>query len=85
MWDKLQKLFKECGTRYYGDGGTIHHSMNLNIETYKGKVMVVWFRCQPLPFDVHEIDFYRAQELDYMMNKDYIPELHGIEVKDIKR
>jgi hypothetical protein len=80
MWEKINKLFKQLGHRYYGDGGTIHGGYSLDIETYQGKVVGVLFRCQNLPFKQHDVDSYRAKELQY--NKFGAPEIHGIELKD---
>ncbi len=50
--------------RYYGDGGTIHHTGYLAVETRQGRVVAVWFRCQMLPFRQTEVDAQRAGEMD---------------------
>lgn len=77
-WKAKQKL---AGTsRYYGDGGTIHHSGYLDVETYKGEVVAVWFRCQVLPFKQTEVDAERAREM--RRGNDYLPGLTGVEVQD---
>lgn len=51
-WKLKQRLANP--SRYYGDGGTIHSTGHLDIETQDGQVMAVWFRCQMLPFRVVE-------------------------------
>jgi hypothetical protein len=77
---KRQKEFAKTGTRYYGDGGTVHSSTHLDVETYNGQVVSVWFRCMPLPFEQHEIDTHRANDLTSMY-EGINSELHGLEVK----
>jgi hypothetical protein len=74
-----QELCKETGTRYYGDGGTIHHDNLLDVEVYDGHVVGVWFRCQALPFQETIVDSYRANE---MRPLSHLVGLHGVEVKD---
>lgn len=82
-WRKRQKEFTKTGTRYYGDGGTIHHSMHLDVETDgDGNVVAVWFRCQPLPFRQSQADPNRAEEMTRMY-EGFHTELHGVEVKDM--
>lgn len=83
FWTKVQSLFKERGRRYYGNGGTIHRTEKLNVELDKtGKVVAVWFRCQPLPFDQSIADDSRAKEMNRMYETPMC-ELHGVDVKDI--
>lgn len=81
LFELIQAVFKKKGTTYYGDGGTIHSSQEVNVELDKnGKVVSVWFRCMLLPFTQHIVDDQRAKD----MNTAYqgkIPELHGFEVK----
>lgn len=44
-------MSKKIKTRIYGHDKTIHRTNHLDIETdKKGNVIMVWFRCQPLPF-----------------------------------
>lgn len=51
-WALLQALAGD-GRRFYGDGGTIHHSGTLDVcQDQSGAVTQVWFRCQNLPFTV---------------------------------
>lgn len=87
-----RKLSKWSGVRYYGDGGTIHSNQYLDIETFHGTVVAVWFRCQPLPFRQTEVEGDRAREMERMYGnpKAYRPygdngiRLHGVEVSDKK-
>ena len=76
-----QSLFADSGTRYYGDGGTIHNTNHITIETHNGKVVAVWFRCQPLPFKQSIAGAERAYEMERMY-KDFHTTLHGVEVSD---
>lgn len=81
-WDRKQRVFSSGGTRYYGDGGTIHNSNVLDIEIGPdGKVCAVWFRCQMLPFRQVKVDLDRANEMTVAYFQ-YRAELHGVEVKD---
>ena len=82
-WPKLQKLFSMVGTRYYGDGGTIHTSNYVDVETNHGVVVGVWFRCQLLPFKQMLVDGDRAIEVAHLYENHKF-ELHGVEIKDIK-
>jgi len=82
-WRRRQKEFYRTGTRYYGDGGTIHQSPELDVETdRRGKVVAVWFRCQMLPFRQSVVGEDRATEMASAYSNNYIPELHGVEVRD---
>jgi hypothetical protein len=78
-WQVRQNEFRKTGTRYYGDGGTVHNSIDLDIETYNGEVIAVWFRCQHLPFKQFKIDECRKRELE---RYPATVELHGVEVRD---
>lgn len=66
--------------RYYGNGGTIHRTSYLDVETYKGQVVSVWFRCQMLPFRQTEVDKPRAEEMTRAA--EFTPSLTGVEVFD---
>ena len=68
-------------TRFYGGDRTLHRSSLLNVETYKGKVVSVWFRCCALPFDQHDVDGQRAEDMNRMY-QGKIPSIHGIEIVD---
>jgi hypothetical protein len=52
------------GTRFYGDGGTIHGNTELDVEVDRnGKVVAVWFRCSMLPFRASVVDERRAEAM----------------------
>ena len=63
LWTVRQHLAGPHG-RYYGDGGTIHHSGYLDVEVADGAVVSVWFRCQRLPFRQHDVDARRADQMN---------------------
>ncbi len=46
---------------YYGSGGTIHQTTELDVEMHKGEVVAIWFRCATIPFHVVEVDASRAE------------------------
>jgi len=82
-WRRRQAEFSRIDTRYYGDGGTLHDSPQLDVETdRRGKVVAVWFRCQLLPFKQRVVDEDRATQMAYAYTEPYIPELRGVEVRD---
>lgn len=80
-WWAKQKLAGD--SRYYGDGGTIHHSGHLDVETYEGKVVAVWFRCQMLPFEQHDVKADRAAQMTRAAED--LPGLTGVEIRDRER
>jgi hypothetical protein len=82
-WRRRQAGFKEKGTRYYGDGGTIHSSGHIDVETCNGKVVAVWFRCQQLPFKQAEIEKRSAKEKKGMTERLKLS-LHGVEVRELR-
>jgi len=67
-------------SRLYGHDGTIHRTEYVNVETYNGKVVAVWFRCQALPFDQSETGINRANEM-IKMYEDYKVNLLAVEVE----
>ena len=68
-------------SRYYGDGGTIHSTSVLDVETDEsGGVVSVWFRCQRLPFHEVIVDGRRAQEM--LSSAGNEPLITGVEVLD---
>lgn len=80
-WFEKQRL--AAPSRYYGDGGTVHQSTELAVETHHGTVVAVWFRCQPLPFLQHEVDAERATEMERLaFDHTSLPRLTGVEVLD---
>jgi hypothetical protein len=83
VWAAKQALAKP--SRYYGGGGTIHSSGELDVETdKKGNVVAVWFRCQTLPFEQHRVDRDRVNEMRRMYGEQ-MPTLTGVEVLDRER
>lgn len=69
--------------RYYGDGGTIHASTALDVETTQdGRVVAVWFRCQMLPFEQVAVEGARASEMISAYSGAEVPVLTGVEVQD---
>lgn len=65
--------------RFYGGVGTIHRTGHLDVEIHDGKVVSVWFRCQPLPFQQSDVDAVRAKDMRRCY-EDLKLELHGVEV-----
>ena len=82
FYSLIQNTFKKRGTSYYGDGGTIHNTTEVNVELDKnGKVVSVWFRCCPLKFTQRVVDDWRADDMNKMYATGNIPEVHGLEIK----
>jgi hypothetical protein len=83
-FDKIQAVCKDSGTRFYGDGGTIHGTGHLDVETdIEGNVLAVWFRCQPLPYKQVVVGLSRSREMLSMGNpRKGGTSLHGVVVKD---
>ena len=69
--------------RYYGDGGTIHSTNHLDVETHNGTVVAIWFRCQMLPFKQFEVGGERAGSMEDAAGD--LPWLTGVEVHDQER
>lgn len=67
--------------RYYGGTGTIHGTGEVNIETYCGEVVSVWFRCQHLPFTVSEVSTRRAEEMGLAYDSQPPPSIVGVEME----
>ena len=81
-FERVSKLFGEKGTQYYGDGGTIHASSDINVELDdQGRVVSVWFRCCPLQFTQTVVDTNRAQDMRAMYQRNDFAGLHGLEIK----
>lgn len=77
-WARKQRLASPA--RYYGDGGTIHNTGHVDVETdATGAVVAVWFRCQMLPFRQTTVDDRRAQQM--RANPTNVS-LTGVEVHD---
>lgn len=57
-------------TRIYGGDSTIHQTGYFDIETHKGAVVAVWFRCQPVLFKQAEVERERATDMEAMYKGD---------------
>ena len=68
--------------RFYGDGGTIHHTTSLDVEVCNGQVVAVWFRCQPLPFRETKVSIDRAREMRRIYRDSPLPEISGVQLTD---
>lgn len=79
-WEEKQRL--AAPSRYYGDGGTIHHTGHLDVEVRDGQVVSVWFRCQPLPFKQTDVGESRGREMESMYAEVRDIQLTGVEVLD---
>lgn len=82
--DKKVVVETDDKTRFYGDGGTIHSSPEINVELHNGKVVAVWFRCQALPFTQSEAGPHRAADMEKMYQDYPMPEIRGLKLKDKK-
>lgn len=71
-------------TTIYGRDKTWHRTDYFNVETYRGEVVAVWFRCQFVPFDQTEVDSQRAVEMkhEYSRSEDAIPGVVAIELEE---
>jgi hypothetical protein len=67
--------------RYYGEGGTLHGTTELDVETdATGRVVAVWYRCQMLPFKQRTVSDERAIHMD---EAGAVPvQITGVEVLD---
>jgi hypothetical protein len=80
-WQQKQELASPA--RYYGNGGTIHHSGTIDIDVdTNGNVVEVWFRCLTLPFRVSFLDERGGREpIGYgSTNNNERPFITGVEV-----
>ena len=50
----------------YGEDRTIHSNGYFDVEVRNGKVVAVWFRCQPVPFKQSKASKERAKEMTKM-------------------
>lgn len=66
-------------TRFYGGNGTIHSTGYVDVETYEGEVVAVWFRCSMLPFKQTEVGDARAEEMFDEASDSILPNINGIE------
>jgi hypothetical protein len=80
-FDKRQALCAETGTRYYGDGGTIHGTPHLTVITdIEGNVLAVEFRCLRLPFQQVIAGLSRAREIRFSHKPNF--RINGIEYRE---
>jgi hypothetical protein len=61
----------ELPGRFYGGTSTIHRTGHIDVEICDGEVVSVWFRCQPLPFEQHNVELGRADQMQSMYNEYY--------------
>lgn len=54
----------QSGTYLYGDNRTIQRTGWLDVETFQGTVVSVWYRCLMLPFNQHEVNGPRATSME---------------------
>lgn len=67
--------------REYGHSSTIRTNNYLDIEVdIDGKVVAVWFRCQPLPFKQVSAENARAEDMEQMY-RDYNCQLLAVTVE----
>ena len=75
-WHLKQEL--AAPGRFYGDDMTIHSTTTVDVETFNGEVVAVWFRCQAISFRQTEVDLWRATEMLGMP----APQITGVQVVD---
>ena len=69
--------------RYYGGDMTIHSGGEVNVELDDdGKVVSVWFRCQPLPFTQTVTDPRRADEMRRMYERSPAPGIDAVVLRE---
>ena len=75
--ENVTPIVKE--TRFYGGDGTIHNTNYVDVETFNGQVVSVWFRCSMLRFKQTEVNKSRAESMISVECKDLLPAINGIE------
>jgi len=81
----FSKEREEYNKNYYGGNKTIHDTEYLDVETNKGKVVSIWFRCLHLNFKQIEVDSSRAKEMKRLYsNGKNVPKIDAIVVKNLK-
>lgn len=66
----------------YGHENTIHRTNLVNVEVDKnGKVVSVWFRCMPLPFDQRVVGTDRSKEMRSMYKEASETRILAIEIE----
>ncbi len=80
LWAAKQSL--AAPARYYGEGGTLHGTTELDVETDEhGRVVAVWYRCQMLPFKQRTVDHDRAADMAHAGPPPI--QITGVEVLDL--
>lgn len=69
--------------RVYGGDGTIHGTNYVDVEVLDGKVVAVWFRCQPLAFEQYDVEEDRAKSMRAMYEESR-HSLNGVIMEDTK-
>jgi hypothetical protein len=79
-----EKVKVPAGTRYYGSDMTIHSGGEVDVEVDSdGKVVAVWFRCQPLPFDQRMVQELRAKEMRSMYKWGFAGRIEAVVMRDV--
>lgn len=78
LWQAKQALAHPG--RYYGEGGTIHGTTELDVEICDGTVVAVWYRCQQLPYN--EVRVSRSRVADVVRLEGELPAITGVELLD---
>jgi hypothetical protein len=78
VWQAKQALAHP--SRYYGEGGTIHGTTELDVEICDGTVVAVWYRCQQLPY--REVQVSRSRVADVVHLEGELPAITGVELLD---
>jgi hypothetical protein len=77
-----EEISDPTGLRYYGSDMTIHGNSDLDVEVDEnGRVVSVWFRCQPLPFKEVVVSGPRASEMRRMYQQKP-PPIEALVLKD---
>lgn len=75
---------EEPKTETYGHPNTWHQSGEVNVETSAdGRVVSVWFRCMPLPFDQTIVGKERAADMVRMYGEIDKRNIVAVEVADL--
>lgn len=67
----------DAGAYIYGEDRTIHRTTWLDVETFHGTVVAVWYRCMMLPFNQTEVEGPRATEMEFATDR-LSADIHGI-------
>lgn len=82
--DKEQLPKDPTELRYYGSDMTIHDGGQVDVEMdpLLGKVVAVWFRCQPLQFKESRATIARSNEMQRMYKNGNVPGLDAVVVRE---